>query len=290
MRPLTVAATVIAMAPAIWRKTEDDWKPLVAAGFPSESALHDLVEVTPNMLPLSGDPTLTVLGREVPVASGSAYADLVAVDMDGRLTVIEIKLRKNAEAKPAIVAQLLTYAAYLKTFGLPQLESLLRPFLVKYGDAVSIADAVGRADQTGSFDATEFNEALSSSLADGAFRLVLVLDAAPAELVQLVGYLESIAPGVVIDLVTVAAFQVGQEEILVPQRVDPAYQVEIAQAPAPSRSTQRRRHTPKREVDGSEPSRKQSVGLPSAIGMTFGDYLLGHVRLRRSSWLNYAPS
>lgn len=78
---------------AIWRKSEDEWCPLLPTDYPSEEALHDLVEEAPNLLPLSGAPTLTVLGREV--AIGPGYADLVAVEADGRLTIIEIKLKKT---------------------------------------------------------------------------------------------------------------------------------------------------------------------------------------------------
>jgi hypothetical protein len=73
------------------------------------------------------------------------------------------------------------------------------------------------------------------------------LDEAPSELVQLVGYLESISSGVILDLMTMSAYEVGSEQILVPQRVDPEYQPEVAAAPA-----QRRAVSTKREVDGSE--------------------------------------
>jgi hypothetical protein len=231
--------------PAIWRRSEEEWRPLLPTAFTSEEALHDLVEEAPHLLPLAGDPTLTVLGREVQIGPG--VADLVAVDADGRLTVIEIKLRKNAEARRAVVAQILTYAAYLKRFAFEELEALLRPHLAQL-DATSIADAVGRSDQSGQFDSRGFEDALTACLANGAFRLVLVLDAAPSELVQLVGYLESISSGIVVDLVTVSAFEVGEEQILVPQRVDPEHEFDVAPTP----SSGRRPATPKQEVDGSE--------------------------------------
>jgi hypothetical protein len=246
---LNVAATPLpryarGVSPAIWRRSEEEWRPLLPSGFPSEEALHDLVEQTPNLLPLSGDPTLVVLGREVGIGPG--YADLIAVDADGRLTVIEIKLRKNAEARRAVVAQILTYAAYLKSLAVEELEGLVRPYLGRT-DSSSIADTVRRSDQSGEFDPQEFNDSLAECLGSGSFRLVLVLDEAPSELVQLVGYLESITSGVTVDLVTVSAFEAGREQILVPQRVDPGYQPEPAAIP-----TSRRSAATKREVDGSD--------------------------------------
>ncbi len=206
------------MSPAIWRKSDEQWQPLLPSGFPSEAALHDLIEEAPNLLPLSGDPTLTLLGREF--AIGPGYVDLLAVDAEGRPTIIEIKLRRNAEARRAVVAQILTYAAYLKGLSPADLEASTRDYLGQ-GPAISIAETVAQADQSGQFDLEAFDEALADSLAAGAFRLVLVLDEAPAELVQLVGYLESISSGIIIDLITVSAYQVGDEQILVPQMSRP---------------------------------------------------------------------
>ena len=124
---------------AIWRRQDDDWQRLAPSGFPSEEKLHDLVESAPGLLPLSGSPSLVVLGREV--AIGSGFADLIAVEPDGRLVVIEIKLRKNTEARRAVIAQILTYAAYLKGLAIVDLEAALRSHLDK-ADARSILDLV----------------------------------------------------------------------------------------------------------------------------------------------------
>ncbi len=98
--------------PAIWRSSDGDWSPLVPSEFPDEATLHTLVEDAPNILPLAGSPRLTVLGREVTLGNGSA--DLVAVEASGRLCIIEAKLAKNPDARRAVVAQVLTYAASLR--------------------------------------------------------------------------------------------------------------------------------------------------------------------------------
>ncbi len=213
---------------AIWRRAADDWRPLLPSGFANEEALHDLVEEAPHLLPLSGDPALVVVGREV--ALGSGYADLVAIEPDGRLSVIEIKLRRNAEARRAVVAQVLMYAAFLKGVDARALEREVLGSHISRRPFSSLADAAREADQTGDFSEAEFATALEDCLATGAFRLVLVLDEAPAELVQLVGYLESISAGVILDLVTVATYEIGSEQILVPQRVDPEHASEALPA------------------------------------------------------------
>ena len=61
----------------------EGWRTMPPTGFPAEAALHGIVEEAPNLLPLSGTPQLTMIGREVPLGSG--YADLVAVEGSNRL-------------------------------------------------------------------------------------------------------------------------------------------------------------------------------------------------------------
>ncbi len=81
--------------------------------------------------------------------------------------------------------------------------------------------AVQAAGHEDAVDPEEFREGLARSLADGSFRLVIVLDSAPDELVQVVGYLQSVTDKIDIDLVTVAVFDVAGSQVLVPQRIEP---------------------------------------------------------------------
>ena len=50
---------------AIWQNDGTGWRLSAPVGFPDEQTLHDLVEETPQILPLAGDPTLVVVGKEV---------------------------------------------------------------------------------------------------------------------------------------------------------------------------------------------------------------------------------
>src|SRR5512133_1312193 len=134
---------------AIWHSDGAGWKLLSPVGFSAEAALHTLVEQAPQLLPLAGSPQLVVLGREVKLGSG--YADLIAVEPTGRLVVIEVKLANNAEARRAVVAQILAYAAYLAGLSPAEVgEQLLATHLHARGYA-SLVDAVRDNDQTGSF-------------------------------------------------------------------------------------------------------------------------------------------
>ena len=203
---------------SIWANQAEGWQLLAPVGFPDEHTLHELVEKTPELLPLAGSPWLVILGSEVPLGGG--YADLLAVEPNGRVVVIEVKLASNAEARRAVVAQILAYAAFLKGTPLDVLESEVLRTSLRKQDAATIGELVASQDKEGSYDESGFAAGLEESLTRGRFRLVLVLDDAPPELVRLVGYLESIAPELVIDLITVSAFEVNGSQVLVPQRVD----------------------------------------------------------------------
>ena len=198
-------------------------------GFEDEAALHALVADAPQVLPLAGSPRVVVLGSEVRIGSGSA--DLLAVEPSGRLVIVEVKLAKNAEARRAVVAQILTYAAYLRGTSREFLEHEMLALHLTKRNYAGVFEAVEQNTQDGSVQAEAFLPALEASLAAGAFRLVLVLDQAPAELVRLVGYLETIAPELAIDIVTVSKYSVDGTTVLVPQRVDPDRQ-EVEGTPA----------------------------------------------------------
>lgn len=203
---------------AIWHNDGASWRLLASTGFPDEAALHSLVEEAPQLLPLAGAPQLVVVGREVQLGNG--YADLIAVEPTGRLVIVEVKLARNAEARRAVVAQVLTYAAYLRGLDQATLEqAVLGKHLLQRGYQ-SLADAVGANDQEGAFEPALFGEGLAKSLAQGRFRLVIVLDSAPDELVRLTGYLESVTDKLLIDLITVSSYMVDGSQVLVPQRMD----------------------------------------------------------------------
>jgi hypothetical protein len=220
---------------AIWGSGPDGrWRALTPAAYPAESALHDLVQDAPQMLPLAGSPRLTVLGREVRLGSGSA--DLLAVESSGRLVIVEVKLAGNAESRRAVVAQVLSYAGYLQGLDVDQLQSQILAKHLPPGGTVLAAVEAG--DQQHAVDPAAFKDELARSLAEGSFRLVIVLDSAPDELVQVVGYLQSVTDKIDIDLVTVAAYEVGTSQALVPQRIEPDRRVpELSDAQVDARQS-----------------------------------------------------
>lgn len=94
----------------IWTNTGDGWKLADSQPFPDEATLQGLVAENPQLLPLAGSPSVFTFGREVRLGTGKA--DILAVEASGRPVIIEVKLARNAEARRAIVSQVLAYAAF----------------------------------------------------------------------------------------------------------------------------------------------------------------------------------
>lgn len=203
----------------IWSETAAGWRPLAPVGFAQERESHDLIERSPGMLPLAGAPRLVVLGREVRCGNGSA--DLIAVDANtGVPVVIEIKRAANSDRR-AVLTQVLGYAAHLRRLDASAFEALLGPHLLRMR-AESILAAVGAAMQDPAFDATAFTAGLENSLSGGLLRCAVVMDLAPPDLVELVGYLQEVTNDRLnVDLVTVTAYDAGGQRVLVPQLIEP---------------------------------------------------------------------
>jgi hypothetical protein len=115
----------------------------------------------------------------------------------------------------------LTYAAYLRGMDSKTLQESVFGAHLRRRNLDSLAGAVAAEDQERTFDQAAFSDGLERSLEAGQFRLVVVLDEAPQELVRLADYLDSVADKLIIDLITVSAYEVGGARVLVPQRVDP---------------------------------------------------------------------
>jgi hypothetical protein len=216
---------------AIWSEGTDGWELLKPAGFPDERTLQELVAKAPDLLPLAGSPRVVVLGREVLLGSG--YVDVLAIEAGGRPVVIEVKLRNNTESRRAVVSQILAYAAGLHGTTAEEFE---RRTVARQLAGRGLLDFVRESAQAEVAEADDFQATLHSSLQEGSFRLVLVLDAAPQELVKLVGYLEAVTQGLVIDLITVASYEIAGRQVVVPRRVEPERPPRI-EASGPSESS-----------------------------------------------------
>ena len=123
----------------IWRKDGDAWSLAAASDYQNEEELHDRIVEAPEMLPLSGQPEIVAAYREVPLGGGSV--DVLAFESGGRPVVIEVKLSRNAEARRAVVAQALAYAAGLHGATVQELETDILGSHLKKDGHTSLSDA-----------------------------------------------------------------------------------------------------------------------------------------------------
>ena len=211
--------------PDIWRRKADGtWSIVGASSFENEGALQERIAASPEMLPLSGQPLLTAAFREVGLGGGRA--DVLAFEDNGRPCIIEVKLKEHPEAKRAVVAQALTYAAGLRGIGVKHLEKETLKEQLKDKRLVEVVRESESVDED-SFDEGAFYENLGKHLAAGSFRIVIVLDDAPPQLVRVIGYLDLFTTkDLSLDLVTVNAYDINNEHFLIPQRIDPEHAID----------------------------------------------------------------
>jgi hypothetical protein len=120
--------------------------------------------------------------------------------------VVEVKLRTNPEARRAVVAQVLAYAAALHGASVEEFE---RDILARHLGGRDFFDVVREAAQAEIADEEDFRATLHAALQTGGFRLVLVLDQVPQELVKLAGFLEAVSQDLIVDLVTVWSYGIA---------------------------------------------------------------------------------
>ena len=158
----------------------------------TEKILEDVVVANPNVL-MGG---LTLVGRQVPVGSGSI--DLLGIDEDGRLVVFELKrerLTRNA------VAQILDYCTYLETLSDSELATLIAE----------------RSGKNGIRKIVDFEEWYASQAGDDfrPVRMVLVGLGMDTSAHRMVAYLA--ASGVDIRLLTFHGYMHGDSMLLARQ-------------------------------------------------------------------------
>jgi hypothetical protein len=206
------------------------WQRAAESDLPDEATLQQLIRDHPEVLPFDdlGDtvPPLLVVGRETALATG--YADVVAVDPDGLVTIIEAKLDRNPEVKRKVVAQVLGYAASLWGFDYERFDREVArkyftgsnchsPAVRDLGLDDAMTAFVEERGLTEAWDKLAFRDALADNLRAGRFRLVIVVDKVNDELRRIVEYLNACTqPGFQILCAELRYFSTGSMRLLVP--------------------------------------------------------------------------
>src|SRR4051794_5074826 len=101
---------------AIWRMTDKGPKPLQSTRLDLEQRLEDMLVEDPRIIGTD----LLVIGRQVATDHGG-YIDILALDVDGRVHVLELKRDRTPRD---VVAQTLDYGSWVKNLSLENIEQL----------------------------------------------------------------------------------------------------------------------------------------------------------------------
>jgi hypothetical protein len=170
-------------------------------GYATEEELQTFLRDHAELIPVDeielGTPPLLCIGWEVSVASGSE--DLLYVDETGLLTIVETKLRKNPEARRAVVGQVLEYAADAAAWQPADIEARAGRFLAseecpeEYRGLTFERAVRAFLQRTNSAAAETFSYAgflnqTRANLEKGHIRLIIAIDEPPASLLRTVEF------------------------------------------------------------------------------------------------------
>jgi hypothetical protein len=186
---------------SIWR-IDGALQKVEFATLSSESKLEEVLSKDIAVL----DPSLMILGRQVPTTFGT-FVDILAIDAQGCLSVIELK---RGQTPREVVAQALDYASWVQS--------------LSYDEIVKVFSA----DNPGSRFEEAFSERFDTAppeTVNSAHRLVIVAASLDAATERIINYLSS-SYGVPINAVFFRHFKDGSKEYLTrtwlidPQEVD----------------------------------------------------------------------
>lgn len=159
------------------------WRAPSITAYTNEKALQQLLSESPGLLP--GVETETAVAAREVYVPGSGPADLVCVDVQGAVTICECKLQDNPDIRRTIVGQAFAYAAGLWRMTYEDFDHVMAARLGQpIAEALSTRSVSGEVE----WDEELFRSALASTLREGAFRLVFVVDSITNELRRIVEF------------------------------------------------------------------------------------------------------
>ncbi len=154
---------------------------------------------------------------------GPGRADIVLLGSDGILTVVETKLKRNPEARRAVIAQVMEYGAYVSEWTAGELQDEMETFLgsdkcpkTLRGKSVDEAIGVLLKNASGSEGARDFLALVEQNLRAGQLRLIVAVDEVGEEAQKIVTFVNSFSTFDLF-LLKISEYKDEGTTILVPQ-------------------------------------------------------------------------
>lgn len=151
--------------------------------FRNEHELQEILAEHPVLLADRGDSALVTIGREFPLESG--FADIFLIDSNGLPVIVEVKLARSGESRHEVIGQLCDYLSAM--CNLPPDEVNARSAGRLEEEFQFMAGAEGEESPEDRLAQVKGN--FASYLRAGQIRGIIVLDAAPDDLIREFGYL-----------------------------------------------------------------------------------------------------
>lgn len=154
--------------------------------YPDEKTLQILIAQSPGLLPGAEEAPM-VVAQEVAVAAG--YIDVLGVDTNGNIAVVECKLKANPDIRRQVVGQILAYASSLWQMTYEAFDAAWTTSFNKTSPQQKTSLVQHIAEYAGAdWDEEAFRTTVTQRLANGHFRLIIVVDTITDELKRIVQY------------------------------------------------------------------------------------------------------
>ena len=154
---------------------------LTLQGYGNEKELQRLLSAHPGLLMDDSEAEVETVKQEVDLP-GTGRIDLLLVDDKGRLTVVEVKLRSNAESRREVIAQVFDYVSALGEHSVLDLDRIT-------GGALDTALRSFPGAEEEEKDFTRRWTACSENLRLGKIRVAVAIDSASEDLVRIVRFI-----------------------------------------------------------------------------------------------------
>lgn len=203
---------------------------MTPVAYENEAELQLVLRNHPELLEDVAGATLHCIASEVELAE-AGIADLLHIDSDGHLTVVEVKLARNAQSRREVMAQVFDYASALADYPIDKLDDLVGGALDERLRELAGGDDRSRVQ----YD--KLWKSCADSMRAGSVRVVVALDEPREDLARIVRFVRDHSD-LDVRLLVVRKYQSGARTVLVPEFVVKEGSVGVTRRSGPRRSTQ----------------------------------------------------
>lgn len=190
-----------------------------AAASYDEKWLQELLFRHPELILLDGIETssggVVPLCRELPIPrpGGNVFLDVLGVTRTGRLVLIECKLWRNPQARREVIAQIVEYAALLRSWSFGDLTARLKQ---KLGSTHANPIFAQAEKHWPDLDEADFVDGITNSLAHGDFALIIAGDGIRSDLHAVASHLNGQRAGLAkLSLLEIQLWSSGSGQTLI---------------------------------------------------------------------------